>query len=98
MNAASMHVEHGKAELAQNEAGEVVFRTARPLVFDPAAAVPETGRFVILDGHDVVGGGIIPGAEELYRRSYPHGLPQKAGLSPLQSGVTLPDRARPHRP
>ena len=93
MNAASMHVEHGKAELAQNEAGEVVFRTARPLVFDPAAAVPETGRFVILDGHDVVGGGIIQEAEELYRRSYRHGLPKSEGISPMQSGVTLADRA-----
>jgi bifunctional enzyme CysN/CysC len=93
MNAASMHVEHGKSELAQNEAGEVVFRTARPLVFDPAAAVPETGRFVILDGHDVVGGGIIQEAEELYRRSYRHGLPKSAGISPMQSGVTIADRA-----
>jgi len=50
MNAASMHVEHGKSFMNQNEAGEVVFRTMRPLVFDPAADVPETGRFVILDG------------------------------------------------
>ena len=48
---------------------------------------------MILDGHDVVGGGIIQEAEELYRRSYRHGLPKSAGISPMQSGVTLADRA-----
>jgi bifunctional enzyme CysN/CysC len=93
MNAASMHVEQGKSTLGQNEAGEVVFRTARPLVFDPAAAVPETGRFVILDGHDVVGGGIILEAEQLYPRQYRHGVPKSADISPVQSEVTAADRA-----
>jgi bifunctional enzyme CysN/CysC len=93
LNAASMQVEHGKSTLGQNEAGEVVFRTARPLVFDPAAAVPETGRFVILDGHDVVGGGIILEAEQLHPRQYRHGVPKSADISPVSSEVTAADRA-----
>src|SRR3989449_1541267 len=96
MNAASMHVEHGKAELAQNEAGEGGFRTARPLVFDPAAAVPETGPFVFPAGHDAAGGGTIPGAGELYPRSHRPGPPQSTGISPLQGRGTLADRPVPY--
>src|SRR5207244_1549421 len=73
-------------------AGEVVFRATRPLVFDPAADVPNTGRFVILDGYEVVGGGIILEAEEVYRRSYRDGLPKSIGISPIQAEVTSAHR------
>ncbi len=77
MDVASMHVEHGRSEVRQHEAGEVVFRATRPLVFDAAADVPNTGRFVILDGYEVVGGGIILEAEEVYRRRARASLPSR---------------------
>jgi bifunctional enzyme CysN/CysC len=93
LNAASMHVDHGKSHIGQNEAGEVVFRTARPLVFDAAADVPATGRFVILDGYHVVGGGIILETDELYRRPYRPDLPKSEGISLTQGDVTAAHRA-----
>ena len=92
MDVASMHVEHGRSQIRQHEAGEVVFRATRPLVFDPAADVPNTGRFVILDGYEVVGGGIILEAAEVYRRSYRDGLPKSIGISPIQAEVTSAHR------
>ncbi|MBU6410010.1 MAG: adenylyl-sulfate kinase, partial [Verrucomicrobia bacterium] len=41
------------------EVGELTLRTRRPIAFDAAAEIPPTGRFVIVDGFDVSGGGII---------------------------------------
>ncbi|MBI1847562.1 MAG: adenylyl-sulfate kinase [Candidatus Rokubacteria bacterium] len=93
MHAASLVVEHGKAHLGQNEAGEVVFQTGRPLVFDAAAEVPPTGRFVLLDGYDVVGGGIVLEVDELYRRPYAHGLPKSGSIAPTEGALTAAHRA-----
>ena len=93
ISAVSLTVEHGKTGIGQNEAGEVVFRSARPFVFDVAADVPTTGRFVVLDGYDIAGGGVIQNAEELYRRPYRHGLPKSANISPVSEALTPVDRA-----
>jgi len=93
MNAASMQVDQGRSQIRQNEAGEVVFQMTRPLVFDSAAAVATTGRFVILDGYDVVGGGSIFEAADVHRRPYRHGLPRSAGVSPILGDVTTAQRA-----
>jgi len=89
----TMEVETDRAGIGQNEAGELVLRSVRPFVFDVAADIPTTGRFVLLDGFDVVGGGIVLEAEELYRRPYRHGLPRSAGISPVRTAVTADDRA-----
>jgi len=62
IDAASMDVSSESGAIKQNEAGEVVFRAVRPLVFDEAVQIPSTGRFVVLDGYDVVGGGIVGAA------------------------------------
>ena len=40
-----------------------------PVAFDPVSEIVETGRFVVVDGFDVAGGGIIPRSEvpEVYQ-------------------------------
>lgn len=47
-------------EVAKNEVATVVFDLKRDVAFDAASEIVETGRFVIVDGFDVAGGGIIP--------------------------------------
>lgn len=89
----TMKVDTDRAGIGQNEAGEIVLRSVRPFVFDVAADSPTTGRFVLLDGYDVVGGGIVLEAEELYRRPYRQGLPRSASISPARETVTAEDRA-----
>jgi bifunctional enzyme CysN/CysC len=89
----TMEVDTDRAGIGQNEAGEIVVRSVRPFVFDVAADSPTTGRFVLLDGYDVVGGGIVLEAEELYRRPYRQGLPRSASISPARETVTAEDRA-----
>jgi bifunctional enzyme CysN/CysC len=93
MSAVTLEVQTQVTGIAQNEAGEVVFRSARPFVFDVAADVPTMGRFVLLDGYDVVGGGIVLESDDLYRRPYREGMPRSANISLVQGVVTPADRA-----
>lgn len=88
----SLEAGTGAPRIAQNEAGEVVLRSARPMVFDVAADVPSTGRFVLVEGHDVVGGGIVEESEDLYRRAYGRGLPRSASISPVHEAITPAER------
>jgi bifunctional enzyme CysN/CysC len=45
--------------VAQNEVAELTLRTKRPIAFDSGHEFPITGRFVLVDGHDIAGGGVI---------------------------------------
>jgi bifunctional enzyme CysN/CysC len=48
-----------KDRLERNDVAEVIIRTKKPIAFDCYADVDVTGRFVIIDGCDIWGGGII---------------------------------------
>ena len=45
--------------VGRHEVAELTLHTRRPIAFDVHAAIAATGRFVIVDGFDVAGGGII---------------------------------------
>jgi bifunctional enzyme CysN/CysC len=45
--------------IRRNEVAEVTIRTKRLIAFDTYSEISETGRFVIVDGNDVSGGGIV---------------------------------------
>ena len=92
MSAVTLEVQTNRTGIGQNEAGEVVFRSKRPFVFDTAADVPTMGRFVLLDGFDVVGGGIVLESDDLYRRPYREGMPKSADISLVPGVVTPEDR------
>ncbi|MHB1458191.1 MAG: elongation factor 1-alpha C-terminal domain-related protein, partial [Armatimonadota bacterium] len=46
-------------EVAKNEVATVILDMKKPVAFDRFSDIVETGRFVLVDGHDVAGGGII---------------------------------------
>ncbi|MEY2584588.1 MAG: bifunctional enzyme CysN/CysC [Verrucomicrobiota bacterium] len=52
----------GRDELRPNEVGEVTLQTRRPVVLDNHERVPATGRLILADGNNLLGGGIISGA------------------------------------
>ena len=93
MDSGSMEVRTGEVGIGQNEVGDVVLKSSRPFVFDIASEIPATGRFVLLEGYDIVGGGIVLEAEDLYRRSYAEGLPKSTSISPVHEAVTPADQA-----
>jgi bifunctional enzyme CysN/CysC len=43
----------------RHEVAELTIRTKTPLCFDVADDLPATGRFVLVDGYDVAGGGVV---------------------------------------
>lgn len=45
--------------IGRHEVGELTLHTRRPVAFDAISEIVPTGRFVIVDGFDVSGGGII---------------------------------------
>lgn len=47
-----------------NDVAEVIIETKRPVAFDQFRDNQNTGRFVLVDGYDVSGGGIIAGTVE----------------------------------
>jgi bifunctional enzyme CysN/CysC len=61
-------IEHpaGQVYVARHEVAELSIRTRRPVAFDLHSEIPATGRFVIVDGFEVSGGGII------VEDAYPH--------------------------
>jgi bifunctional enzyme CysN/CysC len=52
--------------VGRHEVAELAIRTRKPIAFDTVNEVVPTGRFVIVDGFEVAGGGII--AEDNYPR------------------------------
>jgi len=59
----------GEEFVGRHEVAELTIHTKKPIAFDVHADIVATGRFVIVDGFDVSGGGII--AEDNYpRRSH----------------------------
>lgn len=49
-------------EVKRHEVAEVRIRTRRPMVFDTAARLPALGRFVLMRGDRIGGGGVIDAA------------------------------------
>jgi len=52
-----------KDRVERHDVAELVLETRQPIAFDPISESDSTGRFVIVDGYDIAGGGIIIGAE-----------------------------------
>ena len=93
LDTASMEMYEGRDRISQNDVGEVILRSGRPVVFDTASELGRTGRFVLQDGCDIVGGGIILDDEELYRRPYGPDLPRSEQIGSVAASVTGEERA-----
>ncbi|MDZ4695366.1 MAG: GTP-binding protein [Deltaproteobacteria bacterium] len=52
-----------KQEVGRHDVADVVLKTREPLAFDLIGDSDSTGRFVIVDGYEIAGGGIIVGRE-----------------------------------
>lgn len=52
-------IQRPESFVGRNEVAELTLRTRRPIAFDIHADIIATGRFVIVDGFEVAGGGIV---------------------------------------
>ncbi len=53
-----------KKEVGRHDVADVVLESRQPIAFDSIAEGEATGRFVLVDGYDIAGGGIITSAEK----------------------------------
>jgi bifunctional enzyme CysN/CysC len=77
--------------VGRNEVAELTLRTKRPVAFDPHAEIVATGRFVIVDGFEVAGGGIV--VADNYPRRSSNALQKSHNIYWSQSKVTAAQRA-----
>jgi bifunctional enzyme CysN/CysC len=80
--------------VGRHEVAELTLKTKRPVAFDPHAEIIATGRFVIVDGFDVAGGGII--APDSYPRRTADGAQRSENIFWSHGKVTAEHRARRH--
>ncbi|MCK6439380.1 MAG: adenylyl-sulfate kinase [Planctomycetes bacterium] len=81
-------------EIERSQVGEVVLKLARPLAFDDFQRFQNTGRFVILDGDSVCGGGIIDDAAYPDLRRQLSGKPKSENIFLTEAAITPEEVAR----
>src|SRR5690606_26452939 len=59
LDASNLDSSAGKQLVERHDVADLVLRTRQPVAFDTAADLEVTGRFVIVDGYDIAGGGIV---------------------------------------
>ncbi len=67
LDAVSLDISGKKAVdcIAQNQVGECIIRLSQPITFDLTFDIKSTSRFVLVDGYEIAGGGIITTVEDL---------------------------------
>ena len=59
MDASSLENESGKKQVGRNEMAECMLTLDHPLAFDRADVLLDSSRFVVVDGYEIRGGGIV---------------------------------------
>lgn len=78
----------------RNAVGEIVLRTHGLVALDEFTASPRTGRFVLVENHTIVGGGIV--SLEGYPDQRILRTVKSKNLTPVENRVALADRWRSH--
>src|SRR5687768_13452822 len=78
--------------VGRNEVAELTIKTKRPVAFDAHSEIVHTGRFVIVDGLEVAGGGII--AADRYPKRTSDGSHRSDNIFWSHGKVTAEHRAR----
>ncbi len=80
----------GEQYVGRHEVAELYIRTKRPIAFDLHSDIVALGRFVIVDGYEVCGGGII--IEDSYPKRTPDGLHKSENIFWSHGKVTAEQR------
>ena len=63
VDASTLQRQENSSALKLNDVGEIIFKLKDKIAFDEFGKFQTTGRFVLVDGYDVAGGGIVLDAE-----------------------------------
>ena len=78
--------------VGRNEVAELIIKTRRPVAFDAHSEIVSTGRFVIVDGFEVAGGGIV--AADSYPKRTPDSFQKSDNIFWSHGKVTAIQRER----
>jgi bifunctional enzyme CysN/CysC len=84
-----------KSEVGRHDVADVILELRQPVAFDLTADCEATGRFVIVDGYDVAGGGIITAAVSDDLRDL-RAEARTRDFNWVPGGVSAADRAARH--
>ena len=84
-------ISRAEAFVGRNEVAELTLRIKRPVAFDVHAEIIATGRFVIVDGFEVAGGGIV--AADNYPKRTSDSLQKSHNIYWSRGKVTAGQRA-----
>jgi bifunctional enzyme CysN/CysC len=59
IDASDLSTDTNRRQIERHDVAHVTLETIKPLACDPAAEMPQTGRFVIIDDYEIAGGGVI---------------------------------------
>ena len=93
LDTADLDLQNTKTTVAKNEVAEITIRTKAPIAFDLYQDIEVTGRFVIVDGYDISGGGIVVEAVRDEQTSLREEA-RRRDLSWVSGEVGLEDRAQ----
>ena len=82
---------HNEIFVGRHEVGELTLRTKKLVAFDAHSEIVPTGRFVIVDGYDVSGGGIV--VDDNYPRRTADSLHKSENIYWSHGEVTAEQRA-----
>jgi len=59
LDASELTTTANRQQIERHDVAECTLQTLRPVACDPATAIPQTGRFVIIDNYEIAGGGVV---------------------------------------
>ena len=59
LDAADLTMDSQKKQIERHDVADCILQTIKPIAFDLSRDIAATGRFVIIDNYEIVGGGII---------------------------------------
>ena len=82
-----------KKQIERHDVAEVILETRQPIAFDTIQTHEATARFVIVDGYEISGGGIILSAESDDQETY-HDEARIRNFNWIKDGVSAESRAK----
>lgn len=64
LDASELSTVKTKQQIDRFDVADCVLELAKPLAFDAVSAIAQTGRFVVVDNYEIVGGGTVVGAAD----------------------------------
>jgi len=63
IDASNLTTVANRRQIERHDVAHVTLETLKPVACDPALDIPQTGRFVLIDDYEIVGGGVVLSAE-----------------------------------